>query len=113
MLTNTLKKILYLSTLSSIAKQKKIDLWLVGGVLRDVHLYRKKEYFDFDFCVEKNVVTVVKEFSKKTHSKYIVLDQAQGSYRVIVKKKGKVYSYDFTLMRGKELKKTFRCGISP
>jgi len=104
MLTNTLKKILYLSTLSGIAKQKKINVWLVGGLLRDIHLYKKKDYFDFDFCVEKDVVLIVKEFSKKTKSKYIVLDEAQGSYRVIVKKKNKIYSYDFTLMRGKDIK---------
>ena len=103
MLTKTLNKILYLSRLASIAKQKNIDLWLVGGLLRDVHLYRKKEYFDFDFCVQKDVVRIVKEFAKKTKSKYITLDEAQGSYRVIVKKKNKIYTYDFTLMRGADI----------
>lgn len=99
-LTNYLKKIPYYSLISKIARRRNIDVWLVGGFLRDVCLARKKDFFDFDFCVEKDVLKIVKDFSSRTSSKFIVLDEEQGSYRVIIKKSGKVYTYDFTLMRG-------------
>ncbi|UCC95644.1 MAG: CCA tRNA nucleotidyltransferase [Candidatus Omnitrophota bacterium] len=102
-LNDYLKKIPYLSLLSLLAKKQKINVWLVGGILRDAQLRRKKEFLDFDFCVEKNVFSFVKDFSKKISSKYIILDERQGSFRVIVKRNSKVYTYDFTRIRGRDL----------
>ncbi|MFH1318691.1 MAG: HD domain-containing protein, partial [Candidatus Omnitrophota bacterium] len=95
-----LKVIPYLSVISSIAKKKNIDLWLVGGFLRDVYLKKKKELIDFDFCVEKDVFSVARAFARGVSSKLIILDRDQGSYRVILKRKNKIFTYDFTLMRG-------------
>lgn len=103
-LQNSLKKIPYLSAVSAVSRKKKLDIWLVGGFLRDNHLKLKKDFVDFDFCVEKDVLAVVKEFSKKISSKFIVLDREQGSFRVILKKKGKFYTYDFSKMRGEDFK---------
>ena len=90
-------------TISSIAKGQKLDIWLVGGFLRDVYLKKNKDLIDFDFCVGKNTFSVAKAFSKKVSSKVIVLDKAQGSFRVVLKKNNKFYTYDFTRMRGKDL----------
>jgi len=95
------KKIPYFNLIASIAAKRKINIWLVGGVLRDLFLKRKKDLIDFDFCVEKNVLGIVKDFSGKISSKFIVLDEKEGSYRVILKKHSRIYTYDFTLMRGK------------
>lgn len=111
-LKNNLKKIPYLSFLSRIAQKKKINVWLVGGVLRDAYLTgedvrfkeKREKTLDFDFCVEKNVKPLIKEFSKQISSKFIILDEKQQSYRTILKKGGKFYTYDFTLMRGKDLR---------
>jgi poly(A) polymerase len=102
-LSAALKKIPHLSTISSIARKQKVNIWLVGGFLRDIYLKKKKDLVDFDFCVEKNTFSVVKEFSKKISSKFIVLDAKAQSLRVILKKKNKIYTYDFTLMRGQDL----------
>jgi len=95
------KKIPYFNLIGAISAHRRINIWLVGGVLRDLFLKRKKELIDFDFCVEKNVLGAVKDFSRKISSKFIVLDEKEGSYRVILKKHSKIYTYDFTLMRGK------------
>jgi len=67
--------------------------------LRDIYLKQKKELVDFDFCVEKKTLPIVREFAKKISSKFIVLDKDQESFRVILKK-NKIYTYDFTRMRG-------------
>jgi len=104
----TLKKALnnipYLECLSRISKESDIRLWLVGGFLRDVFLRKKKELLDFDFCVERKTFSFVHTFRKYVKAKAIVLDEKQKSYRVIVKRKGKVYTYDFTQLRGKDLR---------
>jgi poly(A) polymerase len=100
-LAKIFKKIPYLSLISSIAKKRKINIWLVGGFLRDVYLKKNKESFDFDFCVERDVFSIVREFARNISSKIIVLDERQGSLRVILKRKIGIYTYDFTLMRGK------------
>lgn len=94
------KKIPYFNLISRIAKENRINIWLVGGFLRDIFIKKERELIDFDFCVEKNVLKIVKEFSREIGSKYIILDESEGSYRVILKKKSKIYTYDFTLMRG-------------
>lgn len=99
-----LQKIPYFSKISSFAKKNKIKIWLVGGVLRDFYLGKTKELIDFDFCVEKNTYSTAKKISLMLQGKLIVLDKTTQSYRVILKKQGKVYTYDFTQMRGKDLK---------
>ena len=103
MVAVSLKKIPHLSSISRIAKDRNIGVWLVGGFLRDSYLKLKKELVDFDFCVGKETLAVVKDFAKSISSKFIVLDKSQKSYRVVKKEKNKVYTYDFTAMRGKNL----------
>jgi len=39
-----------LKSLYGFAKTRKIKLYLVGGVLRDLLLTRGKKNLDFDFC---------------------------------------------------------------
>ena len=103
MLSDSLKKIPYLSVVSRIARQRDVGIWLVGGFLRDIYLDPKKEPVDFDFCVEKNTSSIAREFAGQTSSKFIILDKIQKSFRVVLKRKSKVYTYDFTSMRGKDL----------
>ncbi len=71
--------------------------------MRDIYLNPKKELVDFDFCVEKNTSSIAREFAKKISSKFIILDKAQKSFRVVLKRKDRNYTYDFTSMRGKDL----------
>ncbi len=104
MFSALLKKIPHLSAISRIARSRNLGIWLVGGVLRDIYFKLKKELVDFDFCVEKETLAVVKEFAKSISSKFITLDRSQESFRVVLKKRGKIYTYDFTGMRGESLK---------
>ncbi|MCF7908706.1 MAG: HD domain-containing protein [Candidatus Omnitrophica bacterium] len=101
-LSSKLKKIPKVSVLSVICKKRSVNLWLVGGFLRDVYLKVDKPLLDFDFCVEKNTTAVAREFARKIKAKCIVLDKAHESLRVILKKKSVYYTYDFTRLRGKD-----------
>ncbi|MDD5195199.1 MAG: HD domain-containing protein [Candidatus Omnitrophica bacterium] len=101
-LAKYLKKIPHYRTISKIARSRRTGIWLVGGFLRDAYLAANRKFCDFDFCVERNVLQVVKDFTKLTRSKFITLDEEQASYRVIIKAPSVTYTYDFTLMRGKD-----------
>ena len=94
----------YISKIKDIANKLGVNIWLVGGFLRDFYLKVDKEFLDFDFCVEKNTLDFVEEFSKLFSFKYIVLDEKNLTFRVIIKRKEKIYNYDFTNMRGRDIK---------
>jgi len=100
---SNLKTIKYIKRIADLSIKRKTKVWLVGGFLRDKILKREKELVDVDFCVEKRTLPFVKELSKLLSSKYIVLDDKQQSYRIFVKDKAKVYTYDFTAIRGKDI----------
>lgn len=103
-----LKKIPYRRQLQSLAIEKKAGVWLVGGLLRDLYLKLDKELVDFDFCVARDASGFAREFARRIQAKFICLDETQGSYRVILKNATRPVTYDFTLMRGKDLPEDLR-----
>ncbi|MDD5070541.1 MAG: HD domain-containing protein [Candidatus Omnitrophica bacterium] len=98
-----LKNIKYLKKIADLSIKRNTKVWLVGGFLRDKILKRKKDFIDVDFCVEKDTLKFVKALSKLLSLKYIVLDDTQQSYRIFIKNKSKVYTYDFTAIRGNDI----------
>jgi poly(A) polymerase len=100
-----LKKIPQIDQISKLAKKLKIKVWLVGGFLRDSYIKAPKDLVDFDFCVEKDIDLFVAKVAKIFGAKVIVLDKKSSSFRIILNKNIKKYSYDFILMRGKDIKK--------
>src|SRR3989338_4115380 len=101
---SALKKIPYFTLLCAIARKRNLPVWLVGGFLRDSFLGRDRFLSDFDFCTAGDAASLARGFSKKIKAKCIVLDQEQESFRVILKKGGRLYTYDFSRLRGKDLK---------
>lgn len=99
----SLKNIPHISLIYRLAK-KDNDLWLVGGFLRDIYLNQDKSCLDFDFVVAKNSCSFAREFARSIKAKCIVLDEPRKTFRVIFKKNNKVYTYDFSLIRGRSIK---------
>ncbi|MCM8787295.1 MAG: HD domain-containing protein [Candidatus Omnitrophica bacterium] len=108
MFTQLLKQIPYLNLIIQLSKKHNVNIWLVGGFLRDLILEKigalSQKKFDFDFCVEGEVLSVVKEFAKLISSKVIVLDEKEFSFRVVAKKKKLTYTYDFAKIRANTFK---------
>ncbi|MCF7873786.1 MAG: HD domain-containing protein [Candidatus Omnitrophica bacterium] len=100
-----LKKIPQINKISDLARSAGTKLWLVGGFLRDSYLGVPKELTDFDFCVEKNIDLFVGKIAKLFEKKIVILDKKTSSFRIVLNKSKKNYSYDFILMRGKNIKK--------
>ncbi|MBU0709613.1 MAG: hypothetical protein KJ793_02755, partial [Candidatus Omnitrophica bacterium] len=117
-----------LESVYSFAKTKRVRLYLVGGILRDILLARVKKNPDFDFCLEKGAINFGRLLAKEIRAGFVVLDKEHGACRLVypvrgklpettvghlrcpasngVKKaKAKIYTLDFTDFRGKTLKK--------
>lgn len=91
-----------LITLQKFARQKRIDLFLVGGFLRDNLLGKNGQ--DFDFAISKNGLRFAKTFAKEIKGAFVILDQERGCARVVKKYKDKIETYDFADFRAATLK---------
>jgi poly(A) polymerase len=91
----------YLQVLLTLASKNNVELYLVGGTIRD-HLLGKA-YSDFDFTA-KEIQPLAKQFAFETRSPCIPLDSTPGrnTFRVIVQKE---FHFDFTDMQGKSIEK--------
>lgn len=92
-----LEKILHL------AKDKKIKIYLVGGILRDLILKRQKQNPDFDFCLKRGAISFGRALAKDLKSGFVVLDKERGYCRLVKKIKERIYTLDFTDFRGNTL----------
>ncbi len=92
-----------LKTIWVFAKKKKIKLYLVGGILRDIFLKRDKENPDIDFCLKKGAINFAKRLAKELKAGFVVLDKEHGAARLVKKIKDKTYTLDFTDFRGRTL----------
>jgi len=94
----------YLKILSEIASNKIVDLYLVGGTIRD-HLLGKV-CSDFDFTA-KDVQSLANQFAVETHSPCISLDATPGrkTFRVIVQKQ---FYFDFTDRQGNSIEEDLK-----
>ena len=101
------KEIPYINTLKEIVEKRKLNMWLVGGFLRDLYLKRKSK-FDFDFVANVNPYKVALEFSQKIGAHLVVLDEKEKTYRVVFKKDNKEIRYDFSLFKGKNLEEDIK-----
>lgn len=94
-----------LKPIYNFARLKKVKLYLVGGVLRDLILKRKKENPDFDFCLKKGALNFGRLLSKQLRAAYVVLDTEHGACRLVKRIEGKLYTFDFTDFRAPILEK--------
>jgi len=90
----------FISEIISLAKKRKSQVYLVGGLLRDALIGRRKDILDLDFTVDKDAIGLARAFANQTKSGFVVLDKEHGCARVIYKG----CTLDFTDFRGKDLK---------
>ncbi|MDP2918202.1 MAG: hypothetical protein Q8N68_01755, partial [bacterium] len=65
------------------AKNKGVELYIVGGYLRDFFLKRKKNNPDIDFCISRGAVNFGRGLAKKMHAGFVVLDKERGACRIV------------------------------
>jgi poly(A) polymerase len=87
----------------TFTKSKKVKLYLVGGILRDLLLGKEKENPDFDFSIRRGAINFARNLSKKLRTGFVVLDKEHGACRLVKRIEDKTYTFDFTDFRGKSL----------
>lgn len=92
----------------NFAKNRGIKLYLVGGVLRDLILERKKENPDFDFAIKSGAISFGEKLAKELRCGFVILDKEHGSCRLVKKYGDQIYTFDFTDFRGKSLEEDLR-----
>jgi len=97
-----IRKIPHISKLRRLSRDYNVDIYLVGGLLRDIFLDADLK-FDFDFTVSKHVTKIVKEFAGIIKGRVVVLDKELRNIRVVLKKGRMIYNYDFSKFRAKDI----------
>ena len=75
----------------------KENIWIVGGYIRDLYFNKISE--DMDFVTDGNTQKVAQTFAEKVKGKFIILDDFNKIYRVIINGK----TFDFSKMQGKNI----------
>ncbi|KPK98299.1 MAG: hypothetical protein AMJ95_04880 [Omnitrophica WOR_2 bacterium SM23_72] len=92
----------------NFARNNKVKLYLVGGVLRDGMLGRQKQNPDYDFCLKRGAIRFGRKLARELKAGFVVLDKKHGACRLVRKTKDKVFTLDFTDFRGKTLEEDLR-----
>ncbi|RKY45076.1 MAG: hypothetical protein DRP80_00560 [Candidatus Omnitrophota bacterium] len=98
-----IRKIPFLNKIKSLAKTKDLEVYLVGGTLRDIFIFGQIQKPDFDFAVSKGTLKFSRDFSSLVGGRLVVLDKILRNVRVVVKRKNKFLNYDFSKFRGKDI----------
>ena len=93
----------FLKIIRDLAKKRRLDVFLVGGFLRDFALGRPCD--DFDFAVSRSAVELARAFARKVKGAFILLDETHGCARVVRKEQGVPRTYDFADYRAGSLRK--------
>ena len=108
MLKFTSKDQKILKDIYDFAKSRRVRLYLVGGVLRDLILKREKANPDFDFAVKSRAISFGRSLAYKMKAGFVVLDQEHGACRIVKKTDAGIYTFDFSDFRGKDIAEDLR-----
>ena len=102
-----LKKSKILEAIRRLTQRRKEEVYLVGGAVRDFLLGRPLGK-DFDFAVLGDVESLVKEVAREIGGHVFPLEEAFGTWRVILKKKKKRVELDFSRIQGRDINEDLR-----
>ncbi len=91
----------YIKKLLEFTSGKWEEVYLVGGAIRDYYLNRSS--CDLDFVVPWKEDILARRFANSIGGKFFILGDRERVARVILKKKEKVWKFDFTVFRGKDI----------
>ncbi len=102
MVASLLKKNKILWTVNRLSQKRREKVYLVGGAIRDLLLGRPLGK-DFDFVIQGDAEGLAKEVAREIGGHAFSLDEAFGTWRVILKKKKKRTELDFNAIQGKDI----------
>lgn len=91
-----------LKTIQTLAQKKRLNVYLVGGFLRDHCLGRPQT--DFDFALDKDAIAFGRHCADILKGAFVLLDDEHGCGRVVKKVGVAVWTFDFANFRAETLK---------
>jgi tRNA nucleotidyltransferase/poly(A) polymerase len=96
-----------LQILAELAQAQEVDLWLVGGFVRDTLLSRVPPDADL---VLRGAVPFARRAARALHGAFVLLDDEWDTARVVVKRgRTKPREFDFAELRGETLAEDLAC----
>lgn len=89
----------HIQLIQHLARKKKVQIYLVGGFLRD--RLTKRPCMDFDFAVAKGAVSLAEKFAEEVKGAFVLLDNENGCGRVVKRTPAGTQIYDFADYRAK------------
>ena len=102
-----LKKSKILEAVRQVSQRRREEVYLVGGAVRDLLLGRPLGK-DFDFAVAGDVESLSKEMAQEIGGHAFPLEEAFGTWRMILKKKKKRVELDFSRIQGRDINEDLR-----
>lgn len=97
-----------LEAVLSLARRRKKRVYLVGGILRDELVRRRKLNPDFDFALDGGAIVFARQLAALLKAGFVALDETHGIGRVVKKSAGVMYTFDFSDFKGKDLEEDLR-----
>ena len=98
----SLRKSNIIQIIYKLAQKRKEEVYLVGGAVRDFLLGRPLGK-DFDFVLPGNAAGLAKELARQMEGTAFLLDDAFGTWRVVIKKAEDKSEADFCAMQGGDI----------
>jgi poly(A) polymerase len=90
-----------LKLILDFAKKSRTKVFVVGGFLRDLLLGRETK--DFDLVPEGNAQRFARSLARKAEGRFVLLDEKNRIYRVVIEKGKEIFNLDFSQMRGEKI----------
>jgi len=97
-----------LKPVSNFASSRRIKFYLVGGILRDLLMQRRKDNPDFDLSIKKGALRFGKMLAREIKAVFVLLDQEHGACRLVKKIDGRIYTIDLTDFRAKSIEEDLK-----
>jgi len=98
----SLRKSNIIQIIYKLAQERKAEVYLVGGAVRDFLLGRPLGK-DFDFVVPGDAAGLAKEVARQMQGTAFLLDDAFGTWRVVIKKAEGKSEADFCVRQGGDI----------
>ncbi|HEC33690.1 MAG TPA: HD domain-containing protein [Chloroflexi bacterium] len=95
-----------LERVRALAAERNVQVWPVGGVVRDALLGRP--IHDWDFAVERDAMGLARAVAKTLRGAFYPLDRERDTGRVVLRREGPRMELDFAALRGPDLEADLR-----
>ncbi|MBU0635360.1 MAG: HD domain-containing protein [Candidatus Omnitrophica bacterium] len=99
-----------LKKIASVSKEMNLEIYLVGGALRDLLVEEKRSSnsYEWDFALKRGALKLGRVLAQQLKASFVVLDGKNNIGRLLHKEGGKCYQLDFADFRADSLREDLK-----